>query len=64
MAETKYGKYIVTQPKAGRTSEHAPGVRTEVAYLDNRVSPWGTLHRVFLVLETYERFARCPHSRL
>jgi hypothetical protein len=39
MAETKYGKYIVTQPKPGRTSEHAPGVRTEVAYLDNNVVP-------------------------
>ena len=39
MAETKYGKYIVTQPKLGRTSEHPPGVRTEVAYLDSTVVP-------------------------
>jgi quercetin dioxygenase-like cupin family protein len=49
MAETKYGKYIVTQPKPERTAsgepepKDSPDVMTSVAYLDNRVIP-GSLY--------------------
>lgn len=47
MAETKYGKYIITQPKPERTAsgepeqKDSPDVMTSVAYLDNRVIPGG-----------------------
>ncbi len=47
MAETKYGKYIVTQPKPASTASEepelkdTPDVMTPVVYLDNTVIPGG-----------------------
>ena len=61
MAETKYGKHIVTQPKPGRTSEHPPGVRTEVAYLDNKVVP-GALYTETFWYHKPTSISPAPHT--
>ena len=61
MAETKYGKYIVTQPKLGRTSEHPPGVRTEMAYLDSKVIP-GAIYTESFWYQKPTSISPAPHT--
>jgi hypothetical protein len=47
MAETKYGKYIITEPKPSRTAlaepepKDTPDVMTPMAYLDGLIIPGG-----------------------
>jgi hypothetical protein len=47
MAETKYGKYIITTPKPERTAlaepepKDTPDVMTPMAYLDGKIVPGG-----------------------